>query len=263
MLKRADPAPSAAEKYRGRMELDGRRAVVTGGGGGLGAVIVRAMAARGMSVVVADADHDAAHDVASEVGGLPVVVDLSTPKGADQLLSAVGPELDVLVNVAGGWGPANRFFPEGSVADWQAVLTLNLLTPMRLLDALRPALASSPVGAAVCIASSAALSSGAYRSPEYAVAKAGLVRLTSAVADWPERYDIRVSCVVPGWIGLPRAIAEVQAMAAAERPSLIAPEAIAAEVLALIEDPRSGGKILVMQEATPTQSFIAPGLRLT
>ncbi len=245
------------------MELGGRSALVTGGGGGLGAVIVRALAARGMNVVVADGDRDAAHGVAAEVGGRPVVADLSVPDDAGRVLRAVGPELDVLVNVAGGWGRAGRSFPEAPAAEWEAVLTLNLLTPMRLLGELRPALTTSPLGAAVCIASSAALSAGAYGSPEYAVAKAGLVRLTSAVADWPQRYGVRVSCVVPDWIGLPRAIAEVEAMPEAQRPALIAPESIAAEVLGLIEDPLSGGRALVMQEAEPTRSFSAPGLRLT
>jgi NAD(P)-dependent dehydrogenase (short-subunit alcohol dehydrogenase family) len=245
------------------VELGGRRALVTGGAGGLGEVVVRALAARGMTVVVVDVERDAAHAVASQVGGLPVVADLGALTGAEDVLSVVDGELDVLVNLAGGWGSAGRSFPEASVAEWQAVLTLNLLTPMRLLSALRPALAASPVGAAVCIASSAALSTGAYGSPEYAVAKAGVVRLTSALADWPERYGVRVSCIVPGWIGLPRAIAEVQAMSPADRPALIAPELIATEVLRLIDDPQSGGQILVMNEEMATESFAAPGLRLT
>lgn len=224
--------------------------------------MVRALARRGMTVVVVDADHEAAHVVASQVDGVAVVVDLSASTGTDGLLKAVDGELDVLVNLAGGWGSAGRSFPEASMAQWHAVLTLNLLTPMRLLDGFRSALASSPVGAAVGIASSAALSAGAYGSPEYAVAKAGMVRLTSAVADWPERYGVRVSCIVPGWIGLPRAVAEVGAMPPADRPALIDPELIAAEVLRLVDDPRSGGQVLVMNEEMPTESFAAPGLRL-
>jgi NAD(P)-dependent dehydrogenase (short-subunit alcohol dehydrogenase family) len=81
-----------------------------------------------------------------------------------------------------------------------------------------------------------------------------------AGADWGERYGVRVSCVVPGWIGLPRAVAEVQAMPADRRTSLIAPEQIAAEVTRLVEDRNSGGEVVVMEEGKPPRSFSAPGL---
>jgi 3-oxoacyl-[acyl-carrier protein] reductase len=242
------------------MELAGSRALVTGGGGGLGAVIVDVLAARGVSVIVADVDGAAALAVASRVNGEHVEADLSSETGVRAVLEVIGGDLDVLVNVAGGWGGAGRSFPESSAGEWEAVLRLNLLHPMRLIYEVRPALSSSPIGAAVSISSSAALSPGAYGSPEYAVAKAGLVRLTSSVADWGERYGVRVSCVVPGWIGLPRAVAEVQAMPADRRPSLIAPEQIAAEVIRLVEDRDSGGEVVVMEEGKPARSFSAPGL---
>jgi len=89
-----------------------------------------------------------------------------------------------------------------------------------------------------------------------------MVRLTSAIADWPERYGVRASCIVPGWIGLPRAIAEAQAMPVGDRPGLIAPELISEEVLRLIEDPQSGRQIVVMEGEKATEYFAAPALRL-
>ena len=224
-------------------------------------MIVDLLAARGARVVVADADGAAAHVAASRVDGEHVEADLSAETGVRAVLDAVGDNLDVLINVAGGWGRAGRSFPDASVAEWETVLRLNLLHPMRLIYALRSALSRSPIGAAVSISSSAALSAGAYGSPEYAVAKVGLVRLTSSLADWGERYGVRVSCVVPGWIGLPRAVAEVQAMPADRRPSLIAPEEIAAEVVGLVEDPNSSGALVVMDEGEPARSWSAPGLR--
>ena len=93
---------------------------------------------------------------------------------------------------------------------------------MRLLQQLRAPLSRSPVGAAVSISSSAGRGTGAYGAPEYAVAKAGLIRLTTALADWSDRFGVRVACVAPGWIGLPRAIDEV-ARDAGRRPTAADP----------------------------------------
>jgi NAD(P)-dependent dehydrogenase (short-subunit alcohol dehydrogenase family) len=110
-----------------------------------------------------------------------------------------------LVNCAGGWSPKGQNYPAAASEDWEGVLNLNLRGPMLLLHRLREPLGRSPVVACVSISSSAATGHGAYAAPAYAVAKAGLIRLTTALADWPGRYGVRVSCVVPGWIGLARA----------------------------------------------------------
>ncbi|GAA2753610.1 hypothetical protein GCM10009869_26680 [Amnibacterium kyonggiense] len=78
-------------------DLTGRRAVVTGGGSGIGAAIAQALAGAGAHVVVADLDGDAAARVAEPIGGEVWQVDLSQPAALDDLrLSA-----DVLVNNAG------------------------------------------------------------------------------------------------------------------------------------------------------------------
>jgi NAD(P)-dependent dehydrogenase (short-subunit alcohol dehydrogenase family) len=225
------------------MELSGGRAVVTGGGGGLGEVIARRLAAEGMQVVVADVDGEAARRVTGEVGGTPVGADLATGGGVAAVVAAAGADVDVLINCAGGWHPSGRCYPEAAPEEWDAVLTLNLRSPMRLAQALREALSRSPIAAVVSISSSAGRGTGAYASPEYAAAKAGLIRFTTSVADW----KVRVACVVPGWIGLPRAFAERDAMPEDARPPLIAPARIAAEVLALVTDPRSAGRVVVIE----------------
>jgi len=232
------------------MEISGRRAVVTGGGGGLGEVIVRAFAARQMHVLVADVDGAAARRVAADVDGSAVTADLAEPSGVDTV-AAAAEEVDVLVNCAGGWSPSGRSYPDASPADWTGVLALNLTGPMRLLQRLRGPLARSPVGAAVSISSSAARGTGAYRAPEYAVAKAGLIRLTTSLTDWAERYGIRVSCVVPGWIGLPRALDEVAVLPPTERSPLVPPTEIAAEVVRLAADEDAAGRVVIMDEGRP------------
>jgi NAD(P)-dependent dehydrogenase (short-subunit alcohol dehydrogenase family) len=234
------------------MRLAGRRAVVTGGGGGLGEVIVRTLAAEGMHVLVADRDGAAASRVAVEVGGSGIAADLSTADGEENVVAACADRVDVLINCAGGWSPTGRNYPDASTSEWDAVLTLNLRAPMLLLQRLREPLSRSPVGAAVSISSSAGRGHDAYECPEYAVAKAGLIRLTTSVADWADRFGIRVNCIAPGWIGLPRAISEVAALPAPQRPQLIPPEEIATQVITLVTDPRSVGRVVVMDEGEPS-----------
>jgi 3-oxoacyl-[acyl-carrier protein] reductase len=229
--------------------------MVTGGGGGLGEVIARALAAAQMHVVVADVDGDAARRVANDLDGTAVTADLSQAVHVETVVAAAEGKVDVLVNCAGGWSPSGECFPASSVEDWDAVLTLNLRSPMHLLQQLRPALSRSHVGAAVSISSNAARDEGAYASPEYAVAKAGLIRLTTAVADWRERFGIRVSCVVPGWIGLPRAVEQLRAMPVGDRPALVPPADIANEVLRLVTDPASAGRVVLMDGGEPVRTL--------
>jgi 3-oxoacyl-[acyl-carrier protein] reductase len=222
------------------------RALVTGGGGGLGAVIATALAARGAHVIVADADGEAARRTAAQLDGTAVRADLATDRGVEAIASATD-ELDVLVNCAGGWGDAANHYPEAAPDEWDAVLTLNLRAPMRLLQHFKPALTRSPVGAAVNISSSAGIGTTAYESPEYGVAKAGLIRLTTAVQGWAP--GLRVSCIVPGWIGLPRAHEEIERLPPDQRTRLIPPGRIAETVLHLIDDPDSAGRVIVIPDA--------------
>ena len=211
-------------------------------------MIARAMAVKGMQVLVADVDSEAAGRVADEVDGSAVAADLSQGSGVNAVVAAVGGQIDVLINCAGGWSPTARQYPDSPAEEWDRVLTLNLRSPMRLAQDLLDPLSRSAVGAVVSISSSAGLVAGPYGSPEYAAAKAGLIRFTISVADWVERFGVRVACVVPGWIGLPRALDEVAAMPAGARPTLIPPGEIATEVLALVSDAESGGRVVVIDE---------------
>lgn len=238
------------------MDLKACRAVVTGGGGGLGEEIARAMAAAQLHVIVVDVDGDAARRVATDVDGTAVTADLSQAAQVETVVAASAGNVDVLVNCAGGWSPRGKTFPTAAAEDWDAVLTLNLRSPMQLLQQLRPALSRSRVGAAVSISSSAARDTGAYAAPEYAVAKAGLIRLTTAVADWSERFGIRVSCVVPGWIALPRAVQKVRAVPECDRPPLVPPADIANEVVRLATDQTSAGRVIVMNGGEPVRTLM-------
>lgn len=86
------------------LSLEGRVAIVTGGGKGIGAAIVRRLAEAGADVVVADLDRDAADRVAAEVGGLAFEVDVADPDAGEAVAAATEQRygrIDVLVNNAG------------------------------------------------------------------------------------------------------------------------------------------------------------------
>ena len=211
-------------------------------------------------MAVADRDGEAAQRVAAAVGGTALTADLSEDGGVDAVVAAVGGQVDVLVNCAGGWSPTGRHFPDAAFAEWDAVLMPEPPQP----DAAAPAAAGPAVAVArrrgrVDLVQRGARHGRLRRSPEYAVAKAGLIRLTTALADWSDRFGVRVACVAPGWIGLPRAVEEVAAMPAGARPPLIPPALIAAEVLRLVTDARSGGRVVVMDEGEPARTLTTTG----
>jgi 3-oxoacyl-[acyl-carrier protein] reductase len=222
--------------------LEGSLAVVTGGASGLGEVLCRALAAAGAPVVVADRDGAAAAAVAADLVGAGQEAwawagDVTTD--AERLVREAGGHGDprILVNNAGGWTPG-RQYPH--TTDWPATIDLNLVAPMRLT---RLVADLGPGRAVVNIASSAGVGDAAYASPEYAAAKAGLVRFTAAAAGMEETHGVRVTCVVPDWIGLRRAYEELAAMSPERRaaaPPLVPPEDVAAVVLDLVVRGRGG-----------------------
>lgn len=237
------------------MDLNGKIAVVTGGASGLGWFVVEALRAVGARVIVADlrpAKGVTLADVATENGRTSVL---------DEARAAGG--LDVLVNNAGGWSLGDAQFPDAAPTAWRAAIELDLLAPMALTQQALPALRRGG-GAVVNIASSAGVQTTAYGSPEYGAAKAGLIRFTTAVADWRERYQVRVNCVVPGWIGLERAQVERAAMPPPERanaPVLVPPEVIAAQVLRLAQDESLSGRVVSMLDGNQEPALLRCGSR--
>jgi NAD(P)-dependent dehydrogenase (short-subunit alcohol dehydrogenase family) len=240
--------------------LRGGVAVVTGAAVGTGRAIARRLAAEGAAVVLADVDADGARETRRLVEGSGgraevVVADLRSAAGVTAAISAATERfgrLDVLVNNAGGGGHVPPHFPEATPAEWGALLDLNLRAPMLATQLAIAAMRDG--GVVVNVASTAGLGHGAYPSPEYGAAKAGLIRFTSSLTGLGERRGVRVTCLVPDWVATERAEAELAATTPAERasaPPWIPLPALTDAVLTLVTDDTLDGRVLVLLPNRP------------
>ena len=210
--------------------LQGRTALITGAGSGLGAAFARRLAADGALVTVNDLDSASAEAVASQVGGDSAVFDVSDSASfdahVDELVARHG-RLDIVVNNA---GIAPRFDPERfertvanemlrmegridemqplgvltsmSDHDWHRMLAVHLdgafFGTRAALRHMQPARS----GVIVNIASVLGLRpSGS--APHYSAAKAAIIALTKAAAEEVAPFGVRINAVCPGWVDTP------------------------------------------------------------
>jgi 3-oxoacyl-[acyl-carrier protein] reductase len=183
--------------------LDGRSALVTGAGAGIGAAVARAFATAGASVVVSDIDEAAAAAVAKEIveaGGRAesAAVDV---RDADQASAAVeqtaaltGGTLHILVNNAGAIAPA--MFPKMTPEAFDLVVGVHLGGTFTVSQAALPLLATDGTGRIINVTSAAGLV-GTIGQVNYSAAKAGIVGLTKSLAKEFARNGITVNAVAP------------------------------------------------------------------
>jgi len=198
------------------MDINGASAIVTGGASGIGAAVVRALAARGATVVVADLNAEKGEALASEVGGVFVSVDVTeTEQNTAAVEKAVelGP-LRYLVNSA-GIGHAQRtigrdgeFSSAFDIDAFRKVVEINLVGSFDMLRLAATAMsrnegdADGNKGAIVNLASVAAFD-GQIGQAAYSASKGGVVGLTLPVARDLSAAGIRVNTVAPGLIDTP------------------------------------------------------------
>jgi NAD(P)-dependent dehydrogenase (short-subunit alcohol dehydrogenase family) len=189
-------------------ELSGRVGLVTGGGGGLGAAICRALGEAGATVLAADVRLDAAQSVADEIRGaggkaaalrLDVGDEPSAAAAVREALAQFG-ALDVLVNNAGT--DRTVAFDELSVADWDRVIGVNLRGPFLMSRAVFPLMRAAGAGAIVNIVSTAAKRAWA-NAAVYHASKWGLLGLSHALHVEGRACGVKVTAVIAGGMRTP------------------------------------------------------------
>jgi meso-butanediol dehydrogenase/(S,S)-butanediol dehydrogenase/diacetyl reductase len=199
------------------LRMEGRTALVTGGGSGIGAAVAARLATEGARVALMGRRRGALEQVARRLPSGHAAVFAGDVTDEDEVLGAVetaaelgSGRLDVVVNNAGVGGV-------GSIADvdpgtWRRTLDVNLDGPFLVMRAALPLLRAAR-GAVVNVSSVAGLRASP-ESAAYCVAKAGLVMLTQQAAlDFGP--EVRVNAVCPGWVRTPMADGEMDELGAA------------------------------------------------
>ena len=179
-------------------DLSGRRALVTGASGGIGAAIARGLHAQGCALVLAGRRREALDELAGELGERCAVVtgDIADADAAEALVTAADP-VDILVNNAGI--TRDMLALRLKDADWQAVIDTNLGAAFRLSRAALKGMVKRRWGRIVNITSIVGVT-GNPGQANYAAAKAGLIGMSKALAQEVAARGITVNCIAPGFI---------------------------------------------------------------
>ncbi|HZU18975.1 MAG TPA: 3-oxoacyl-ACP reductase FabG [Candidatus Dormibacteraeota bacterium] len=177
--------------------LEGRTALVTGGGKGIGRAISQALAGMGARVVVNyRADAAAAEQTAHEVGGLAVRCDVTDGEAVQAMVRQIG-RVDVLVNNAGD--VRDNLLLRLKPDDWEHVLRTDLTSAYHTTRAVMSGMLRARWGRIVNMASVVGIT-GNPGQANYAAAKAGLIGFTKAVAREVGSRGITCNAVAPGYV---------------------------------------------------------------
>jgi 3-oxoacyl-[acyl-carrier protein] reductase len=183
-----------------RIDLDGRRAVVTGGAQGIGRAIAERLLASGAAVTLWDRDPEELGSTREALGAGAggVVVDVADPESVERAAAAtIGDAggIDILVNNAGIAGP-NATTWEYPVDEWRQVIDIDLNAVFYCCRAVVPHMIERGYGRIVNIASIAG-KEGNPNASAYSAAKAGVIGLTKSLGKELADRDIAVNCITP------------------------------------------------------------------
>lgn len=182
--------------------FDGKVAVVTGAGQGIGAVTAKKLFALGARVTVVDINAEQAHRVSGDLDAsgervLGVACNVSDPEDVKKMVEAVIQKfgrIDVLINNAGITRDA--MLHKMTAEQWQAVININLNGVFYVTNAVIPHMKERKYGRIVNVSSSSAY--GNIGQGNYAASKAGVLGLTKTLAKELGRYNITANAVLPG-----------------------------------------------------------------
>jgi NAD(P)-dependent dehydrogenase (short-subunit alcohol dehydrogenase family) len=232
-------------------DLEGRHAVVTGGGKGIGAAIAQALAGEGANLSLLgrdtpalDALADRLHDVYG-VGVTPLGADVTVAAELDGAIAAathrLGP-VSILVNNAGQ--AASAPFLRTSRAIWDGMLAVNVTAAFECTQRVLPAMLDAHWGRIVNIASTAGLR-GVARVAAYAASKHALIGLTRSLALEIAKQGITVNAVCPGYVDTAIAERAIESITAGTGRSRV-------EAERLVARPSAFGRLLRPDEVAAT-----------
>ncbi|MBN8530697.1 MAG: 3-oxoacyl-[acyl-carrier-protein] reductase [Alphaproteobacteria bacterium] len=180
--------------------LSGKTALVTGASGGIGSAVAKALAAQGAKLALSGTRADALQHLASEIGGVALPCDLSSPEAVDALIpqaeTALG-QVDILICNAGLTkdGLALRM----KLEEWDQVLRVNLSATFQLNKAALKGMLKRRAGRIINMASVVAVM-GNPGQANYCASKAGMIGMTKSLAQEVASRNVTVNCIAPGFI---------------------------------------------------------------
>jgi NAD(P)-dependent dehydrogenase (short-subunit alcohol dehydrogenase family) len=242
------------------MDIEGKVALVTGSGSGIGRATALRLAREGAAVVVADIDEEGGWETVRQIeaeGGRAAFIRADVASEADVRAMVTFAEntfggLDILVNNA-GIDTGRPYFPETEPERLASVLDVNLRGVILGSQYGTRAMRKRGGGVIVNISSGAGIGYGPHGSPVYAASKAGVMRFSAALAPLKDRMNTRVNCICPGWVDTPmvqrfRAETPPEEWQAIAPAVMLQPEEIADAVVQFIRDETLAGRVMLFYE---------------
>lgn len=191
---------------RGMRRLEGKVAVITGGGGGIGAAMARRFAAEGASIAVADVDEHGGTEVAESVGGRFIAVDVADVRQVENLYETAVQSfggVDICCHNAGISPPEDGSILDTSPEAWLHVQEVNLTSVYLCCRAAIPRMLRDGGGSIINTASIVAVMGSATSQISYTASKGGILALSRELGVQFARQGVRVNALCPGPVNTP------------------------------------------------------------
>jgi len=219
------------------MRLDGKVAVVTGGGTGVGAAVARQFAEAGAQVAIVGRRAEPLKATSDAIAGgklvRPIVADVASREQVKDLIDQVTNEfsrIDILVNNA-GVNIVARGLEELAPEDWDYLLNVNATGAFNMIQAVLPRMRAQREGLIISISSISGIRPSALAGVAYSSAKHALHALTKVVGQEEERNGIRATVISPGDINTPLLDKRPTPVSDEQRARILQPDDVAAAAL--------------------------------